>query len=269
MGFETYEYAIAAPDESAYQAIRIHTLGRFAVLKDDGALSFTGKTQRKPMSLLKAVLAFGGTEASSQELINMLWPEAEGDAARNAFDVALHRLRKLMSCDSAVILREGRVSLNPRVCWTDIWEFERVARSLETAARDCDPCVEQLVERMLKLYRGPFCSSDSEVWMLGYRERFRMKFQRLACLAGRCLEHAGRFDQAAEIYQRAVELDPLAEQFYRGLMICRRRSGHIAEALDVYRRCRDILSITLSVQPSEDTQAVYRLLLQPRASLPR
>ncbi len=268
MRLKANDYAIATRGESAYQTIQIHALGGFAVLRDGSVLSFAGKTQRKPMSLLKALLAFGGTEVSSQELINVLWPEAEGDAARNAFDVALHRLRKLMSRDNAIILREGRLTLNSRVCWTDLREFERVAKLLETAVHDCDSCVEELVGRMLALYRGPFCSSDGEAWMLGCRERFRTKFQRVACLAGSCLEHAGRLDEAAEIYQRAVELDPLAERFYRGLMICRRRSGHIAEALDVYRRCRNILSITLSVQPSEDTQAIYRLLVQPTTSLP-
>ncbi|MGH8718109.1 MAG: bacterial transcriptional activator domain-containing protein, partial [Burkholderiales bacterium] len=38
------------------------------------------------------------------------------------------------------------------------------------------------------------------------------------------------------------------------------QSGRNAEALDVYRRCREILSITLGVQPSAGTQAVYRSL---------
>jgi len=46
------------------------------------------------------------------------------------------------------------------------------------------------------------------------------------------------------------------------LMLCRRRSGRTAEALDGYRRCRDILSITLGVQPSAETQAIYRSLLR-------
>jgi DNA-binding SARP family transcriptional activator len=33
-----------------------------------------------------------------------------------------------------------------------------------------------------------------------------------------------------------------------------------AEALDAYRRCRDILSVTLGVEPSAKTQALYRIL---------
>jgi DNA-binding SARP family transcriptional activator len=245
--------------------IQIYTLGRFAVLKDAAPLSLNAKPQRKPMSLLKAVLALGGTEVSCRELIDTLWPEAEGDTARNAFDVTLHRLRKLIKRNDAIHLGDGKLSLDPHICWVDASALERVFKQLETAVRDFRgeaPLVEALVERMLELYRGPFLNGESEPWMLAARERLRIKFHRHGSMAGQWLERVGRFDQAAEIYQRALELDPLAEEFSRGLMLCRKQSGRNAEALDVYRRCREILSITLGVQPSAGTQAVYRSLLR-------
>jgi DNA-binding SARP family transcriptional activator len=77
-------------------------------------------------------------------------------------------------------------------------------------------------------------------------------------------EHWERHDEwhrAEELYQRAIELDALAESFYRRQMICLRAQGRRAEALDVFRRCRQILSITLGVPPGADTEAVYRELM--------
>jgi hypothetical protein len=39
-------------------------------------------------------------------------------------------------------------------------------------------------------------------------------------------------------------------------MTCYRELGEVAEALQVYRRCRDMLSIVLSASPSIETEAV-------------
>jgi len=41
-------------------------------------------------------------------------------------------------------------------------------------------------------------------------------------------------------------------------MICLLAVGDHAEALRVYRRCRELLSVVLGVQPTAETQAVYR-----------
>jgi DNA-binding SARP family transcriptional activator len=44
-------------------------------------------------------------------------------------------------------------------------------------------------------------------------------------------------------------------------MVCLREQGRRAEAIEVFRRCRQMLSMTLGIQPTETTQAVYRELI--------
>ncbi|MGH8729983.1 MAG: AfsR/SARP family transcriptional regulator, partial [Burkholderiales bacterium] len=170
--------------ENRTRPIRIYTLGRFAVVKDGAPISFTGRPQHKPMSLLKAILAFGGGDVDSQDVIAALWAAAEGDAARNAFDVALHRLRKLLQRNDAVVLKEGVLSLNPSVCWVDVWEFERLLARVEKSLLDAraNTVSAALTERMLELYQGPFLNGASEPWMLAPRERLHMKFHRHICM---------------------------------------------------------------------------------------
>jgi DNA-binding SARP family transcriptional activator len=53
-----------------------------------------------------------------------------------------------------------------------------------------------------------------------------------------------------------LELDNLAEGLYRRLMIAYRERGEPAEALNVYRRCRHMLSIVLGAKPSAETEAI-------------
>ena len=85
---------------------------------------------------------------------------------------------------------------------------------------------------------------------MGDRKRFSMPLH-AAC-------YQGNYEVVQLLLgQRGIELDNLAESLYRGLMICYREMGDHAEALRVYRRCRELLSIVLSVQPAAETQAVY------------
>ena len=80
--------------------------------------------------------------------------------------------------------------------------------------------------------------------------------------AGRALEEKGESDSAIELYQRTLALDNLAEPVYRRLIGCLKERGETAEALKVYRRCRELLSIVLGVQPSRETQALADTLRQ-------
>ncbi len=61
-----------------------------------------------------------------------------------------------------------------------------------------------------------------------------------------------------DLYRRGLEADNLAEPFYRGLMRSLAASGDRAEAVNAFRRCRELLSIVLSVQPARETERLYR-----------
>jgi DNA-binding SARP family transcriptional activator len=53
----------------------------------------------------------------------------------------------------------------------------------------------------------------------------------------------------------------VAESLYRGLIECHLRQGHRAEALEVYRHCRQMLSVVLGLRPSAETETLHALLL--------
>jgi hypothetical protein len=75
----------------------------------------------KELELLLSV-ASARTGTNDNDLIDALWPESEGDAARNAFRVCLHRLRKNVG-DARIVTRVGKgYALHP---WADVdlWRF--------------------------------------------------------------------------------------------------------------------------------------------------
>lgn len=233
--------------------VRIHCLGRFSVLIDGAPLSFTGKVQAKPLELLKAIIAAGGRDVAGSSVAPHLWPDAEGDAADNALDITLHRLRKLLRHDDAITVSQGKISLNPHLVWVDVWTFERLAKSLDAGQ---DP---NAAERLLDAYPGNFLEHDGDApWMLVPRERLRSIFLRQALALGRAWEAAGRLDLAVQVYRRGLEANGLSEELYRRLMVCYQQQGQQAEAIETYRRCRQMLSVVLGVKPSTETESAYR-----------
>ena len=239
------------PDVAAWPwPLALRTLGPFTMLRDGEPIVFKGKAQKKPLELLKALIAHGGRNVDAAMLTALVWPEAEGDDAKASFDSNLYRLRKLLAVDGALALAEGKLSLNAGVVWVDTWAFEH--------ALDAEP---PRVQAALALYAGPFLAVDAAApWALPLRDRLAARLARAVLAAGQ--QHEDRRDYAAAraLYQRALELDNLAEAIYRRLMICQREEGDAAGALTTYRRCRELLSIVLGRKPAPETEAIRATL---------
>lgn len=231
--------------------VKIYTLGRFDVLKDEVPIRFEGKVQRAPMNLLKTLIAFGGRDVSEQRLASALWPDSEGDAAQQSLATSLFRLRKLIGND-AIKRQEGRLSLDPQLCWVDCWMFERVLSDT-----DCD--VIESCRFIAEIYRSPFLYSEDDLpWAVPMRERLHAKFIQCFTNCGKELQRLDRHEEAINFYQRGLEIDDLVEGFYRGLMISYAAIGQKAESIRIYERARKVFRAKLGVELSIETQ---RLLL--------
>src|SRR6185503_13385657 len=107
------------------------------------------------------------------ELADSLWPDAEGDAARDSLRVTLYRLRRLLTLRDAVIVENATLRLNPHLCWGDAWVFAQAAQDTARACNDDDQSSERL-ERTLQTYRGHlFPHYTAQTCMLARHERLR------------------------------------------------------------------------------------------------
>jgi ATP/maltotriose-dependent transcriptional regulator MalT len=190
---------------------RVQTFGGFRLLRHDEPLPTTGKAQRRPLELLKVLIAHGGEQVSESRVTDALWPRIDGDSAHRSFTSALHRLRKLLGEERAIVLHEGRLTLDRRYFWVDAWAFEALAAEIERAADAAH--IEKLAERMLALYRGPFMADDVDAaYYAQPRERMRSRLSRALGRVLRQWQEAGRTEQARECYQRCVEIDASFKQ---------------------------------------------------------
>ncbi|TFZ05794.1 hypothetical protein EZ313_03815 [Ramlibacter henchirensis] len=251
--------------------LQIRTLGEFAVLKDGEPMRFAGKAPRKPLELLKALIAFGGSDVSQELLTDALWPDLEGGHAQQAFETTLYRLRKLFGDEAPFVLKDGRLTLDASAAHVDVRALERLLDTTdeELRGRALAPAeLDERLRRLCTLYAGHFLAQESGPWALPLRERLRSRFLRTIEELGRAFE--GRQDStgAVRCYQRGLEVEPTAETLYLRLMCCHQAVGQPAEALAVYRRCRRALSTLLGVPPSRDIEAVVALLNRSAAPSP-
>lgn len=255
----------AAKPEHPGTPLRVHTLGRFTIQVEGQPLTFSRKAQKRPLDLFKMLLALGGERVEITTLTGLLWPDAEGDSGKASFDSTLYRLRKLLGITDLLSVSEGRLSIDRSKCWADIWVLEEIVAEIEKATHAEDARDGQdyagLSRELLRLYAGHFLDQElQESWAVEARDRFRAKFVRAVSQLGAVLEQHKDWDQAATLYLRALELDNLAEPLYRRLMVVYREQGESAEAINIYRRCRDMLSIVLNAKPSEETEEIRRTI---------
>ena len=252
------KYEVAPPKQNVQfwpWPVKVYTLGRFELLIDGESPGYSRKAPKKVLALLKAIIAHGGKNVTEQKLIDALWSDEEGDAARRALIATLHRLRKLLGNIKAIRQAGGELTLDEEICWIDAQTFER---EIDGAQSDMDG-----FDKTIDLYRGTFLAQEEDQpWVIASRERMRSKFIHAIGKLGSSFERAGRYESAIDLYVRGVEADPLVEPFYQGLMRCYDHLDRRSEAASTYRRLRQTLSLTLGVQPSAESQRLFATLKQ-------
>lgn len=252
-------FRVPAPDPMSDNwpwHVRIRTLGAFVIDVEAKPLVFGHKAPRKPLALLKALIAFGGQDIPQQKLIDALWGDESAASASESLRVTVHRLRRLLGSDDLISVADGRVSLDVGRCWVDVSVVTRLtAADLDAGTAD----------RLLDLYRGPFLPGDDHFpWVLALRERLKVKILAYLSRAGWGREASGNWAGALDCWQLGRQIDDLAEEAYQGAMRCLAKLGRQAEAMAVYRALRQVLSVTLSIAPSAASESLFRSIAGSR-----
>jgi DNA-binding SARP family transcriptional activator len=198
--------------------VKVFTLGRFELVRDGEPVQFSGKAQKRPLGLLKALIALGGEDVSEERLADLLWPDAEGDAAQQALATTVHRLRRLLGRDETLRRQAGRLSLDRRHCWVDAWAVEALLARAEDAISGFQPGEDaweqsaNRTERAANLYRGDFLRADPDApWARPMTERLRSRLVRQLQRIAANHQDRGKVQEAVAANQRALEIAATSE----------------------------------------------------------
>ncbi len=242
-------------DAPAARRVAVFTLGRFSLLVGGCAPPASqNKSPHKPIELLQALVALGGREVHARRLMSAVWPTERSADPRNLLDNTLHRLRRLLGGEDALVLYDGKLTLDAAVCWVDAWAFERMSG----AALSAEPPAHA-AHQALQLYQGDFLVREApHPWALAYRDRLHVRFVQLVGAHVERLDAAGCWGEAVACCEHGLVIDPLAEALYLQLMAGHLRRNAAAEALRVYDRCRVHLAHGLGMAPSGAVEALRR-----------
>lgn len=250
-------------------APRITLAGQVTVTAQNARLTEERLGGRQVRLLFAYLVTERGRPVGRDELADVLWGESPPTTWEKVLTVLASRLRAALT-ESGL---DGRATLTgargyyrldlPDGTLVDIAAAEDAAKEAATAL--ADERFEEAIDRAraaLEIARQPFLPGDNGMWAQGKRRELAdVVDDALACAADAQLA-LRRPGEAARFAEEAIALQPFRESGYRRLMEAHAAAGNRAEALQVYDRCRRLLSDELGAYPSPETEAIFRELLQ-------
>lgn len=184
-----------------------------------------GKSQKKIIELLLTLIALGSQDVSREQISDLLWPDSDGDLAKQALETAIFRLRKMIG-KTALLVKDGRVSLNADLCWTDVLACEITMKQLDYALlhNTDDDLLVQLSKRLFHLYQGPFLKQlDSGV----FQSKQRQLQNKLIHLIERLItyyEKQENHQQITWLLEQSMEKIPQFKSDYQQLVLSNQKN---------------------------------------------
>jgi DNA-binding SARP family transcriptional activator len=265
----TPEAATLSPSEEDTEAGRtsaslvIYCLGPFRVYQDDQPLEDWPSGKGK--AIFKYLVAHRERPVAKEVLMEVFWPCAHPDSARNNLNVALYGLRQALrqgrqASFSHIVFQDDCYLLNPDLhIWVDCEAF---VEHLETA-RALEQCGE-LVAAMREyraaeaLYQSEFLEDDRyEDWLTPQRQSLQDHYLSLLDRLGRYYLDHEDYAACAMMYGKLLAVDPCREEAHRRLMRCYSRQEQHYLALRQYHLCVERLKEELDVAPAPSTVQLY------------
>jgi DNA-binding SARP family transcriptional activator len=220
----------------------------------------------KQRVLLAALLMHANSPVHVDELIDHLWGDQAPGAARSTLQTYVMRLRqRLDDLPGRAVIRTWPTgySIHVEADGLDLTRFHALrARAREAEARG--DLVEESAHLAdaVALWRGPAFAQIPSLresdWHVG-----RLDEQRWEAVERRNEVELklGRHDPLVDDLLALVVEHPLRERFWAQLMLAQHRGGRQAQALDTYRRVREVLAEELGIDPNPELRELHRMVL--------
>ena len=222
----------------------------------------------KPRALLALLLLNRNRVVPTEKLIDELWGDEPPARATKTLQVYVSQLRKELGPER-LLTRAPGYELRVGEDELDVDRFEKLAAEARArlAAGDAGGAVEGM-RRALDLWRGP-ALLEFRVEPFAERAAARLEDLRLAAVEDWLLA-ALEDGEAAGIVPELEELvasHPLRERPRELLMLALYRAGRQAEALELFRRTRELFVSELGIEPGASLRELEQAMLRQDTAL--
>jgi len=218
----------------------------------------------RAMALLGFLLVHRDAPQRREYVAAQFWPDSPEGQARTNLRRELHSLRaglpqvdRWLTADGGTLLWR----LDPE-CRLDVDEFEAAADAAGAALAAADHAAFRLAAAdALRAYRGEFMPALYDDWAATERDRLHRRCIGVLDQLITLESDAGSYAAAIDLARRRIDLEPLEEVGYRGLLRLQGLAGDRAAAVQTYHRCASVLERELGVAPDRATTAEYQRLV--------
>lgn len=263
--------ALAVPivetGEQGQPELKVHCLGPFQVYQDDWLIEYWPSSKGK--SIFKYLVTYRKRPVAKEVLMDLFWPDAHPDSARNNLNVAIYGLRQALHDIrpefSHILFQEDCYLLNSKLqVWVDVEAFREylsTARSLERR-RDLASAVPAY-RAAEALYQGEFLVEDRyEDWLLPQRQSLEADYLSLLDRLSRYYLGQKDYEMCVSKCDKMLAVDPCREEAHRRLMRCYARRGQRYLALRQHQLCVETLQNELDVPPVSATTTLFEQIRQ-------
>jgi len=249
-------------------SLSVHCLGPFRVYTNNKLISewygFKGQ------AIFKYLIAHHEKPISSDILMDVLWPDANAEAARRNLHHAIYSLRKALRQHDpsfyCIHLDHNSYCINPELSvWIDFVEFEHHAQ----AGRKWE-AVDELQKAIAEygvaesLYLGDFLEEDPyEEWTGSQRQHLQHCYLQMTDRLSEMYMQQGEHANTIALCQRILARDKCHEPAHRRLMQCYLAQGQRHLAVHQFHVCEETLKSGVNLPLSEETLLLYKQIHTP------
>lgn len=241
--------------------LRARLLGPAEIAVNGRLLTGRDWPGRRARDLLLILLASRGHQIHREQAMDLLWPDADLDAAANALYKALHALRRTLEPTlrgrgtSRFIHTTGdTIAIAPDADL--LLDTDQFAELVRRGTAD-GPTDRSSLRDALTLMRGEFIADDPYAeWLVAQREGYRGEWQRLTLHLAHLDLEAGDPLRAIPTLEAWLAQAPYDEQVHQAVMRAFAAAGQRNAALQHLERCREQVRRDLDDDLSPETLAL-------------
>ncbi|MBQ4649587.1 MAG: winged helix-turn-helix domain-containing protein [Firmicutes bacterium] len=246
------------------EEFKVQMLGSFSVQLGEKKIDDSTSRTRKVWLLLAYLLYHKGRTISQKELIDLLWEDdEEKDNPQNALRTTFHRVRTLLNKldenagHNLILHQGGGYIVSPEIeVSIDVREFDKFCK--EGDAADTDEKKLECWLEAISLYNDDFLVKlSAESWSRSVALHYHEIYINIVKDTLAMLEERQRRQEAVDICNKALKIEPYSEEVYLHLMTNLLAMGERREVISTYEKISKIFLADFGVLPSEEIRNIY------------
>lgn len=252
---------------------KVSFFGGFAISYRGRRVNDEKNRSRKLWNLLEYIVVHRDRPISQKEMAEFIWENSYSENPTGALKVLLHRARKALEPlgseygDDLIKMKKSEYQWHPE---TEVVSDAETFEQLLVQASDESKSTEERIElycKAFEIYKGDFLPKNTASWVKPIADRYHNLYVRAVETCLELLRVSDRYADMIPICKKAINIEPLNEDFYYSLIVAQFKSGRQREAVRTYSDVIDMFYRRFGINPSDEFRGLYKIISETTQEL--